>query len=574
MIFKRVILFLLILSSVSFAQNKSETINDLLTRYFEYGLLNGSVLVAEEGDIIFSKGYGFANLDYEIPNSEKTVHRVGSITKQFTSAVIMQLVEEGKIKLNEKMTTYLKNYRKDTGDKVTIHHLLTHTSGIPSYTGYPGFWSDSSRNPYTTDQLIEKFCSGDLEFEPGSKFLYNNSGYVLLAKIIEEVTGKSYEENMQERIFDKIGMENTYLERPELIIKNRASGYDRQVFDLINTRYMNVKNAIGAGDIASTVKDLYLWDQALYTDKILSEESKKKVYTPFLANYGYGWGISKIEKPGGGDSLTAFAHSGGINGFNAYIARLIDDKHLIVILNNTGGAPMGEIRNNIVSILYNNKYEYPKKPIGNHILTVIEDEGIDAAIEIYKALKEEERETFNFNEGELNTIGYMLLRNNQVNEAIKIFHLNIEEYPKASNTYDSMGEAYMVKGDKEKAIEYYKKSVELNSQNQNGFDKLKELGVDIEKPKDAEVSEEDLISYVGNYELFPNFILSITKEGNQLYSQATGQAKFSIFPETEKLFYLKVVAAKIEFIKDDSGEVNSIILFQGGREMPGKRVEE
>jgi CubicO group peptidase (beta-lactamase class C family) len=537
-------------------------------------LLNGSVLVAEKGEVILSKGYGFANLDYEIPNSESSVHRVGSITKQFTAAIIMQLVEEGKVKLDEKMTTYLKNYRKDTGDKVTIHHLLTHTSGIPSYTGYPGFWSDSSRNPYTTDQLIEKFCSGDLEFEPGSKFLYNNSGYVLLAKVIEEVTGKSYEENMQERIFDRIGMMDTYLERPEIIIKNRASGYDKQALNLINTRYMNVKNAIGAGDIASTVKDLYLWDQALYTDKILSNESKKKVFTPFLSNYGYGWGIMKLASPVGGDSLTLITHSGGINGFNAYIGRLIDDKHLIVILNNTGSAPMGEMRDNIVQILYDREFNYPKKPIGNHILTVIEEEGIDPAIETYKVLKEEEQESFNFGEGELNTLGYMLLRNNQVDEAIKVFQLNIEEYPKAFNTYDSMGEAFMVKGDKEKAIEYYKKSVELNPQNQNGFDKLKELGADIEKPKDAEVSEDVLVSYVGNYELFPNFILSITKEGNQLYSQATGQAKFPIFPETEKLFYLKVVPAKIEFIKDDSGIVNSIMLFQGGREMPGKRVEE
>lgn len=568
MILKRVIFVFLILSSINLAQSKSKLIDDLLTRYHEYGLLNGSVLVAEKGEVILSKGYGFANLDYEIPNSERTVHRIGSITKQFTSAVIMQLVEEGKIKLDEKMTTYLKNYRKDTGDMVTIHHLLTHTSGIPSYTGYPGFWSDSSRNPYTTEYLIEKFCSGDLEFEPGSQFRYNNSGYVLLVKIIEEVTGKSYEENMQERVFDKIGMKDSYLERPELIIKNRASGYDKQGLELVNTRYFNLKNAIGAGDIVSTIKDLYKWDQALYTEKILSDESKKKVFTPFLSDYGYGWGIKKI------DSITIYSHGGGINGFSAFISRIEEDKNLVIVLNNIGTAPSLNISTNITKILYGDDYNFPKKPIGNHILTVIEDEGIDTAIETYKALKEEEQESFNFNEGELNNLGYMLLRNNQVYEAIMVFQLNIDEYPKSFNTYDSMGEAYMVKGDNQKAIEYYKKSVELNPQNQNGFDKLKELGANIEKPKDPEVSEEILLSYVGNYELFPNFVLSITKEGNQLYSQATGQAKFPIFPESEKLFYLKVVLAKIEFIKDDSGIVNSILLFQGGREMPGKRVEE
>ncbi|MCW8849474.1 MAG: serine hydrolase [Melioribacteraceae bacterium] len=567
MYLKNVCVFILLLSSTIFTQTKHEQIDDILTRYKEYGLLNGSVLVAEDGVITFSKGYGYANLDYKIPNSEKTVHRIGSITKQFTSAIIMQLVEEGKINLYEKMTAYLKRYRKDTGDKVTIHHLLTHTSGIPSYTGYPGFWSDSSRNPYTIDDLIKKFCSGKLEFEPGSRYLYNNSGYVLLAKIIEEVTGKSYENNIQERIFDKIGMKDSYLETPELIIKNRASGYDIQGVELVNTRYFDVRNAIGAGNIVSTTYDLYLWDQALYTDKILSDESKKKIYTPFLANYGYGWSITNA------DGLTIYSHGGGINGFSSFITRIEADKKLIVVLNNIGSAPSLQISTNITKILYGDDYEFPKKPISSHILAVIDEEGVDSAVKTYIALKEEERESFTFNEGELNWLGYYLLGKERIDDAIKIFNLNIKEYPKSSNTYDSMGEAYMVKGNREKAIEYYKKSIELNPQNKNGFDKLKELGVDVEKPKDANVSEEILISYIGNYELFPNFILSITKEENQLYSQATGQAKFPIFPETEKLFYLKVVAAKIEFIMDDSGQTSSLILYQGGREIPGKRVE-
>jgi CubicO group peptidase (beta-lactamase class C family) len=545
-----------------------ELIDDLLTRYHEYGLLNGSVLVAEKGEVILSKGYGFANLDYDIPNSENTVHRVGSITKQFTAAIIMQLVEERKIILDEKMTTYLKNYRKDTGNKVTIHHLLTHTSGIPSYTGYPGFWSDSSRNPYTTDQLIKKFCSGDLEFEPGSKFLYNNSGYVLLAKIIEEVTGKSYEENMQKRIFDKIGMMDSYLERPEMILKNRASGYDKNGLELVNTNYFNVKNAIGAGDLVSTVFDLYLWDKALYNNEILTEESKVKVFTPYMENYGYGWAITEV------DSITIYSHGGGINGFSAYISRIIEDKNLIVVLNNIGTSPSLEISTNITKILYGDEYNLPKKPIGNHLLSVIEDEGVDVALNNYKDLKEEEKDIFDFNERDLNSLGYYYLRNERYEEAIKIFQLNIEEYPKSYNTYDSMGEAHMVSGNKEKAIEYYKKSIELNPQNVNGFNKLNELGVEIEKSKDADVSEDVLSKYVGEYELFPNFVISITKEEKQLYSQATGQVKIPIYPETEKLFYLKVVAAKIEFIKDNADKVNSIILYQGGREMPGKRIKQ
>ena len=571
---RKIIFLLFLILSTFYGQSKSIKIDDLLSRYYDYGLLNASVLVAENGEIIYSEGYGYANIEFDIKNSPNTVHRIGSITKQFVATMIMQFVEENIIDLDEKMTTYLKNYRKDTGDKVTIHHLLTHTSGIPSYTGYPGFWTDSSRNPYTTDELISKFCEGDLEFEPGSEFKYNNSGYVLLAKIIEEVTGKSYEENIQERIFDKIGMSNTYLDRPSKIIKNRAAGYDKNGGEYVNTRYMDVKNAFGAGDIASTVEDLFLWDQALYDESILTEISKEKMFTPFLSSYGYGWGISKMENPAGGDSLTMYSHTGGINGFNSLISRIINDKNLIVILNNTGGAPLGDIRNNIIKILYGKDYDYPKKPISTHLHEIINESGIDKAVEVYNQLKEEEGEIFDFSEGELNFLGYTFLRQNKYDEAIKLFQLNIDAYPESYNTYDSMGEALMNKGDKEGAIKNYKKSIELNSQNLNGYTMLKKLGVDIEKPADSKVSEEQLKKYVGEYQLFPNFNITISNNGKELFAQATGQGKFQVFPETETLFYYKVVDAKIKFTVNEDGSVNSLTLFQAGKEIPGKRIEE
>jgi len=570
---KKALFIFFVITPILFAQSKSEKIDDLLSRYNEYGLLNGSVLVAEKGEVILKKGYGLANMEFDIPNSEKTVHRIGSITKQFVSTMIMQLVEEGKIKVDEKMTTYLKDYRKETGDRVTIFHLLTHTSGIPSYTGSPGFWSDSSRNPYTTEELIEKFCMGDLEFEPGSKFAYNNSGYVLLGKIVEEVTGITYEENIQKRIFDKIGMNNSYLDRPAKIIKNRASGYDSRGLGYVNTRYMDVINAFGAGDIATTVEDLYLWDQALYTEKIISEESKNKMFTPYLSNYGFGWGIDKIEHPADGDSLTMYSHGGGINGFNTHISRTINDKILIVGLNNTGGAPWREIRKNITKILYGKEYDYPKKPFANYIYEAILEDGINEALATFKEIQDSEEEIFDISENKLNNLGYSFLGENKFDEAIAVFQMNIDAFPKSFNVYDSMGEALMKKGDNKKSIELYKKSVELNPQNTNGFDMLKKLGVDIKQPEDAEVSEETLKSYVGTFNLFPNFDIEITTENGKLFTQATGQPKFEVFPETTTIFYLKVVQAKIEFFKEGYS-VDKIILYQNGKEMPGKRIDK
>src|SRR3972149_550101 len=203
------ILTLFFLSSLVTAQDKAGQIDGLMKLYSDYGQFNGTVLVAENGKIIYKKGLGLADMEWNIPNKPDTKFRLGSITKQFTSMLVLQLVEEGKLSLEGKLSDYLPYYREDTGKKVTIHHLLTHTSGIPSYTNLPNFGREVSRNPYQVEEFVKKYCSGDLEFEPGAKFSYNNSGYFLLGAVIDKITGKPYEQALNERILDVVGMKNT-----------------------------------------------------------------------------------------------------------------------------------------------------------------------------------------------------------------------------------------------------------------------------------------------------------------------------------------------------------------------------
>ncbi|HKP36042.1 MAG TPA: serine hydrolase domain-containing protein, partial [Pyrinomonadaceae bacterium] len=188
------ILFTLAFQATALAQDKAAKIDQLLSLYSKYGQFNGTALVADNGNVIYKKGFGLANMEWNIPNAPDTKFRLGSITKQFTSTVILQLVEQGKIKLDGKIIDYLPDYRNDTGSKVTIHHLLSHTSGIKSYTSLPNFFKDVSRNSFTVEEFVRKYASGDLEFEPGTKYTYNNSGYFLLGAIIEKVTGKPYEQ--------------------------------------------------------------------------------------------------------------------------------------------------------------------------------------------------------------------------------------------------------------------------------------------------------------------------------------------------------------------------------------------
>jgi len=567
------ILFTLIILSSTvniYSQNKAEKIDGLLNQYFEYRLFNGTALVAVDGDVIISKGYGFANLEWDIPNTPDTKFRIGSISKQFTATIIMQLVEEGKIKLDGKITDYLPDYRKETGDKVTIHHLLTHSSGIASYTSLPNVWSDSLRNHYDQEYFIENFHSGDLEFDPGTEFSYNNTGYYLLAIIAEKVTGKDFGKLLKERIFDPAGMENTGSEDDEFVIEKKAFGYLKAGNRYTNDSYMYMPNAMGAGHMYSTVEDLLKWDQSLYTDKILSEESKEKMFTPFLSDYGYGWGIS-LRSLTESDSVKFISHSGGIYAFNTYFARLVDKKQTIILFNNTGDAPLGQMALEIAKILNGYDFKYPKKPMADFLAGIIEEEGIDEAVNTYKKIKSEENDEYDFSEAQLNTLGYNYLREDKVDIALGIFKLNMEVYPDAFNTYDSYAEALMVKGDNEGAIKYYKKSLEMNPGNTNGITMLKKLGVDY-KAEEVKIDNSKLKRYEGKYQLFPNFVITVRIDGERVFAQATGQSEFEIYPQTETKFYYKVVNAQIEFIVNESGEFNKMILYQNNQEMPGERI--
>jgi len=453
-------------------QDKAAKIDSLMNIYHAYGQFNGSVLVVETGKVIYKKGFGLASMDWSISNAPDTKFRIGSITKQFVAMLIMQLVEKGKIKLDGKLTDYLPDYRKDTGDKVTIHHLLTHTSGIPSYTGLPGFWSDSTRNPYTIEYVVKNFCSGNLEFEPGAKFFYNNTGYYLLGAIFEKVTGKPFAEVLSENILQPLQMRDTGVDVEKMSLTKRASGYLKQAGGYVNEPYFFMQNAYAAGAMYSTVEDLYLWDQALYSDKLLSKKNKEIMFKPFLGNYAYGWGVEKSVLNASKDSLLVTVHTGGINGFNTIIFRILDDKHLVILLNNTGPARLYSMSQNIANILYGRPADAPKKSIAEALSKIIDEKNVEAAVAEYRTLKATQMSAYDFGESELNTLGYQLLGMKKVKEAIEIFKLNIEAYPEAFNPYDSLGEAYMVDGKKELAIKNYAKSLELNPNNFGAIEML------------------------------------------------------------------------------------------------------
>ena len=564
------VLSVLLFQAYVFAQEKARKIDELVSLYHSYGQFNGAALVAENGKVIYKKGFGLANMEWNIPNEPDTKFRLGSITKQFTATLILQLVEQGKIKLDGKISEYLDAYRKDTGAKVTIHHLLSHTSGIPNYTALPGFFEGVSRNPFAVDEFIKKYASGDLEFEPGTKFNYSNSGYFLLGAIIEKVTGQSYEQVLKENILDPLGMKNTGYDHYDKIINKRAAGYVKTPGGYQNAPYLDMTIPYAAGSIYSTVEDLYLWDQALYGDKILSGKSRELMFTPNLGDYGYGFVIRKVTLGPDKIVIPVVEHGGGINGFNTTIFRLVRDKGLIVLLDNTEqGRFLGRLTSGITNILYDQPYESPKRSIAETLIKTIVEKDVSSAVKQYRELKANHANDYDFSEMELNTLGYRLLQMKKVAESIEIFKLNVEAYPQAFNTYDSLGEAYGAHGDKELAKANYKKSLELNPQNTNATRMLALLTTE---RKEAKVDPKLYDSYAGDYELATNFVLTITSEDGKLMGQATGQPKAELFPTSETEFFLKSVDAQITFVKNEQGQVTQLILHQNGRNMTAKKI--
>lgn len=326
---------------------------------------SGTILLARDGKPIVSKGYGMANTEWDIPNSPRTAFRLGSVTKQFTAAAIMLLQERGKLSVSDPACKYVAEC-PPAWEPITIRHLLTHTSGIPNYTAFPGFLEKKAILPITTAKLLAEYKAKPLDFVPGEKNSYSNSGYHLLGLIIEKASGKSYENFLQENIFTPLGMKQSGYDRPRDLIKWRAAGYQRSGDGYVNAPYIDMLIPYAAGALYSTAGDLLIWDQALYTEKLLTQKSLDEMFTPFKNNYAYGWSVGKrFER-------ASISHGGAIHGFSSQISRYPDDRVTVIVLSNVQGTSTDKVANALAAIAFGAKYDLPKErkavPVASAIL--------------------------------------------------------------------------------------------------------------------------------------------------------------------------------------------------------------
>jgi CubicO group peptidase (beta-lactamase class C family) len=307
----------------------SPSADEVVQSYHDTNQFMGSVLLARGGEVLLSKGYGYANLEWKIPNAPTTRFRIASLTKQFTAAAILLLSERGRIDVGHQVKRYLPD-APATWDRITIFHLLTHTSGIANYTGLPEF-AKLQAFATTPHEILSLVRDKPTDFQAGEKFSYSNSGYVLLGHLIERISGQRYGEFVQENIFSPLGMTHSGCDSNEAIIERRAAGYSFGATGFANADYIHMSVPHAAGSLYSTTEDLFKWQTGLYGGRLLAAASLEQMTTPFKEDHAFGLVARNL------DGLRHLWCVGGINGFAASMAWYPDSKVVVVVLANLSG---------------------------------------------------------------------------------------------------------------------------------------------------------------------------------------------------------------------------------------------
>ncbi|MBM3238951.1 DUF3471 domain-containing protein [Candidatus Poribacteria bacterium] len=512
-----------------------------------------AVLVAQNGNILFKTGYGYANLEHHVPITPETKFRIGSITKQFTAAAILQLQEQDKLSVNDKLSKFIPDYPR--GDEVTIHHLLTHTSGIHSYTSKPDFLKTVTVE-VKPEELIESFKNDKFDFNPGEKWLYNNSGYFLLGYIIEKVSGESYADYLKKHLFEPLSMNDTGVHHWSAILEHEAAGYSYENGKFQKALNWDMSRAGGAGALYSTVDDLYRWNEAVFNGKVLSESSLKAAFTPVTLNdgskanalgdggYGYGWMFSEIR------GLKEIAHGGGLNGFSTYLTRYPEQNFTVVVLTNCLPPPPdpGSLNAQDIAQIYLWKQMKSRESFATN--TAVESSVYDAYVGRY-----------GYPQGAILMV---------TKEGDRLF-AQLTGQPKFEIFPRSETEFFWKVVDAQITFVKNENGEVTHAIHRQGGQEFEAPKLKEEVPANVDPAVYD--AYVGQYDYGQFGIATVTKEGDHLFAQLAGQPRFEIFPRSETEFFLKVVEAQVTFVKNDEGKVVKAILHQGSVEIEGTKIK-
>ncbi|NQX81969.1 MAG: serine hydrolase [Flavobacteriaceae bacterium] len=499
-------------------ESEPKTIGDLMESYEDPGVrmrirspFSGTVLVAKNGEVIFEEAYGEEDRENEVPSTIDTKYGIGSVTKQFTAMLIMQLVEENKIKLHDTINKYLPYLPAEKANHITIHQLLSHTSGLPHYNGLQDIGvslKDFGNTSYSPKELAVLIGKTNLVNKPGTQYSYSSFGYDILGVVLEEVSGKSFAELLDEKIVNPLKLNNTGFGTNEYISKELAKGYSyREVYGwdwwisehggkTTEAPFRDQSTAYAAGGMHSTVKDLFVWSEAVKSYKLLSPELTKIMLTPNKHGHCYGWVRNWDDIIEKNINVRLYGHGGALTGNSAFIG-MYDDATTIIYLSNRSNLRAEEILHQIYLRANNLKDEYSLKGYPDRSsYTAFKEAGGMAALQNYfdrlseysgykvnpststmrgvmnihleagkinvaDSLKTAFFNSHNPDERTINKFGYNFLYSDNPNYALDFFKENTVKYPLSSNAWDSLGEAYFTYKDYKKAAICYKKAVAL-----------------------------------------------------------------------------------------------------------------
>jgi CubicO group peptidase (beta-lactamase class C family) len=531
------------------AQQKEASFDALMEETFNADAPGAVALIMKDDKVIYRKAFGMANLELGVKMTPEHIFRIGSITKQFTASAILKLRDEGKLSLDDAITQYVKDYPTQ-GNDITIKHLLTHTSGITSYTNMQEWDEEVRKKDFTPEGLIDFFKNQPMEFKAGEAWNYNNSGYILLGYIIEQVSGMSYADYISSQFFAPLGMANSRYGSTTDIVKNRAYGYSQgEDGQYVNAAYLSMTQPYAAGSLLSTVDDLQKWYKAVMENKAISKASKEEAHSTYVlkngkkTGYGYGWGIGNVQ------GRLSISHDGGINGFMTSSIYLPEEKVFVAVFSNCECTPPTEIATKMAAVAIDKPYEWKKMTMSENDLKSYEA--------VYENAEGVQR-IITFKEGQL----YSMRSGGG--------KLAIHPYEKDKFFFNPGGPGstttlHFVRGAKNKIVSVISKSTEYDIEWRRTDKALPVV-------KGIQLPEAVTDKYVGKYELAPDFVIAVFKEGGKVYAQVSGQPRIEIIPFEENKFSLSEVDAKLTFNKDTAGTITGLTLHQGGNH-EAKKVE-
>lgn len=557
--------FTILLVTASRAQQLSKVeelfVDSIMNANYKPDGPGAAILIAKQGVPIFRKAYGLANIELNVSNKPEYVFRIGSMSKQFTAVCILQLVQEGKLRLQDDIKKYLPGYSSH-GRHITIENLLSHTSGITSYTEKKDFGPKAVIDQ-SKDDIMNYFMNDSLLFEPGTDWSYSNSGYFLAGLIVEKVSGISLTEYLHKNIFQPLGMLNTHVGNYDSIISKSVNGYESAGYGKYKpASYLSWSWPYAAGAIVSNVDDLLKWDNALYTDNIIKHEWLKKGWESFVlpngqnTNYGFGWTVGKYH------GLEFITHAGGINGFLSDGIRVPSQHTYVVILTNTTSTSPSPLLSAIALFVAG---QVNAKPSFN----VIDEKMLEEYTGVYTIHRSGSRIVINSTDEKM--YRYLTVRGDtlfsQIKGGSKKPLLNISKDFFAFKSGNSYCKFHRNDNGTIRSLEIFNEPI------QYGPTEL-ELKTDVPLPKERQAVTVDinkLEQVKGKYDFGGGFFVQVSIEVGKIFMQATGQEKEEIFAENETSFFLKTVDATIEFLYDN-GKVTGMVINQGGK-YQAKKVE-